>query len=135
MVSYVESRLTTTISSGTAMEGNKTSVLDKKGSNRTRAPPSSNNRQLETKTHKNQEDRHVGRKSQSKTPASRSRDDGGLSQYMELDDDDHDQDDTRDEGNGGDDFIEANDQATSDGIEDVEDDSVANESETESFVK
>jgi hypothetical protein len=125
------------------MEEKKITASDKRGSNRIRDPPSSNNRQLKTTIYKSQEGRHASMKPQSKTPASRLRDDGDESEHMELDDDDYDRDDnTKDESNGGnedDDVIEANDQTTLDGIEEEHDarenDSVVSESESERFMK
>jgi hypothetical protein len=129
------------------MEGKNTTVFNKKGSNRAGFPPSSNNHQLKTKTHESQEDSHVRRKPQTKTPASRSRDGRKDARYIGIDDDNDNDDDDDDDGGGGEESDghnesnenDADDQTDFNGAEDVEDtgndDNIADESESESFVK
>ena len=129
------------------MERKKPTVFDKKGSNRTGDPPFVNNKQLKTKTHKSQEDNHVSRKPQTKTPASRFRDGRKDAPYMEVDDDDDDDGGGGGGGGGGDEvddgfnegINEADDLTNFDGVEEVEDmangNSIAIESESESFVE
>lgn len=121
------------------MEGETTTALDKKASDRTGNAPSRGSRQLKTKTHKSQEDRYASRRLQSRTPASQSRNDEGDDQDVKLDDD------TRDGGNSGDEddherdqgVGETNNQLNSDVIEDTEDmrDDDGAESESESFLE
>ena len=134
------------------MEGKNTTVFNKKGSNRAGFPPSSDNQQLKTKTHESQEDSHVSRKPQTKTPASRSRNGRKDARYIGIDDDNDNDDDDDDDGSGSgsggekfdDGHNESNENDTDDqtnfnGVEDVEDmeidDNIADESESESFVE
>lgn len=123
------------------MEGEKTTALDKRASDRTRDIPSRGHHQLKTKTPKSKEDRYASEKPQAKTPASRSRNDERDDRYVKLDDDD----DVRDGGNSGESGDEERNESINevdhsinfDGIEDKEDirDEDGIESESESFLE
>lgn len=121
------------------MEGENTTALDKRASDRTRDIPSRGHHQLKTKTPKSKEDRYASEKPQAKTPASRSRNDERDDRYVKVDDDDG----ARDGGNSGDEgdeernesINEVNDSINFDGIKDKADirDEYGIESESESF--
>ncbi|GAB7335576.1 hypothetical protein MBLNU13_g07911t1 [Cladosporium sp. NU13] len=127
------------------MEGKKIAALDRNGLRHTEDSPDIGNSQLKSTTGKTQGPGRTSGKRQSKARAPRSRDGGRDGPYMELDDDDNNN--NRDGGNSGDEgddernkgVNEANDQINIDDVEDVEDvrndNSVASESESESFVE